>query len=336
MMLHVIKSPARAFDMIVDAEPWAIPYREALRGRLADPSGPPADEPDTPAIEGFEAARRRASIARWEAGADTWRRWTQRIGALRARFQAEAGAERLLAWLGFADFSDHSFADAVDFGTLQFPAAVSFARASFAGDAWFADVRFRGRADFGGAHFLRRASFENSRFEDDADFRDVAFAQEARFTAVHACQGMTFRNAKFSGDAWFRYSQFLGPLDLSQARIGGEAGFGNCLYAGDVDISAAEFRDNAGFEQSIFSGKVSFARASFGGRARFTKSSFQKQPLFAGARFLGTSHFDETSMPHAPSPVAEQLKALERGLRPLLPQAGEGDPQETMNPKGSA
>jgi len=94
MMLHVIKSPARAFDMIIDAEPWAVPYREALRGRLNEPSGTPADDRGTPAIEGFEAARRRASIARWDAGADTWRRWTQRIGALRARFEREFGAER--------------------------------------------------------------------------------------------------------------------------------------------------------------------------------------------------------------------------------------------------
>ncbi len=175
MMLHVIKSPARAFDMIIDAEPWAVPYREALRGRLNEPSGTPADDRGTPAIEGFEAARRRASIARWDAGADTWRRWTQRIGALRARFQREVGAERLLAWLGFADFSDHCFADAVDFGTLELPAGVSFARASFAGDAWFADLHFHGRADFQAAQFLSRASFENSRFERNADFRHVVF-----------------------------------------------------------------------------------------------------------------------------------------------------------------
>jgi predicted O-methyltransferase YrrM len=308
--------------MIIDAEPWAGPYREDLRCLLLGPSHGLGAACGLPAA--FEAARHRATIARWNAGANAWRRWTENIGALRARFERQAGAERLFAWLGFADFSDHCFPDCVDLGTLELPLGASFARAKFADDAWFANVKFRGRTDFCGAQFLSRVSFENSHFEGEADFRGTVFLQSARFTSVCAYKAMSFRDAEFCMDAWFRYSRFRGQCDFSKVQIGGEAGFGNCLYAQDVDFSDAEFCDNAGFEQSIFSGRASFSRACFGRKARFENTTFSEKPGFTGARFYGSSHFEQASMPASESPVAEQLKALVRGLRPLLPLAGEG------------
>jgi hypothetical protein len=68
MVLHVVKNPSRVFDTIIDAEPWAIPYREDLRRLLAEPTGIPVEQRSA----GFEAARRQATIARWNAGADAW------------------------------------------------------------------------------------------------------------------------------------------------------------------------------------------------------------------------------------------------------------------------
>ena len=190
-MPHVIQSPARVLDVIIDAEPWAIPYREDLRRLLTEPAVTSSEHRSVR----FEAARTQATIARWNAGADAWRAWTEKIGALRARFQCETGADRVFASLGLADFSDHCFQDCVNFGTLEFPFGVSFARANFADDTWLADVHFGGRTDFCGAQFLSCVSFEKSRFEGDADFRDAVFLQGARFTSVCAGEGMTFRDA---------------------------------------------------------------------------------------------------------------------------------------------
>lgn len=253
-MLHVFKDAAHVVDVIGSAVPWILPYREPLRHLLADRScfGASADGEPCSAIHGLQAARRAATLTCWGAGPEAWRQWSAAIVALRARFHRDPGADRLLSWLAYADFSDHSFVQSVDFGTLELPGGGSFARTTFAGDAWFSDVNFCGRVDFCGTRFLSAASFENSRFAGGADFRDVVFLQSARFTSSSAHRDMTFRDAEFCKDAWFRYSQFFGPLDFPKARIGGEAGFGNCLYAQDVDFSHVEFRDNAGFEQSTF------------------------------------------------------------------------------------
>ncbi len=305
-MLHVVnsavvKSAADSFDPYRRIAPWISGFEEPLRQAMNDASAlvTAADTAQWNAalLAGLGDARRRASVARWRQGAAAWQRWADRVRGLQSQLAIDARAERLLAWLAFADFSYQAFPQTVDFTAADLPAGASFEGAQFLCDAWFSGARFGAGANYHGARFCRDACFEQCWFGGPADFQEALFAGSVRATAAVALCGISACKANFGRDLWMRSCQFFGPVEFMQARIAGEAGFGKCTFARDVDFSKVEFCDNASFEESIFAGEALFEQASFGRHARFERSHFTTQPRFKAARFFRTCHFDDAMIP---------------------------------------
>jgi hypothetical protein len=223
-MLHIVKSTTDNFDPYRAIAPWIDGFEEPLRHAMNDAAAlvTAADtaEWNGVLVPGLGAARRQASVARWRQGATAWRRWVGEVRGLRSKLAIDARAERLLAWLAFADFSYQAFPQAENFNGVEFPAGASFESAQFLDDAWFSGARFGGRANFRGARFCRDAFFEQSWFEGQADFQEAMFAGSVRLTAAVALAGIAARKAHFGSDLWMRSSQFFGPVAFAQARIG--------------------------------------------------------------------------------------------------------------------
>ena len=322
-MFHILSTNAagRAAATVArlrDIAPWIAGFEKPLRDAIAATAAlTDAAQPEAlcaEIVEGLGEARRLASLQRWREGPAEWRRWAESVHRLQSQLAIDTRAERLLAWLAFADFSHQAFPQMVDFCALEFPAGASFAGAQFLADVWFSRARFGGPADFRGVRFCRDAFFEQAWFKAQADFCNAIFFGSARLSACIALSGISAERSEFGGDLWIRASQFFGPVNFVQSRISGEAGFGACSFH-DVDFSRAEFLDNAGFEELHFSGAANFEHTVFGRNARFERSHFAMRPRFKAARFFRAGHFDDAMIPVMDLPVANSHEEIERRLR---------------------
>ena len=78
------------------------------------------------------------------------------------------------------DLTGVIFPSRQDFSNITFP-AVSFAKATFSGEARFHGATFSGEAEFGEATFSRITGFQEAMFSQEAGFDSVTFSGGARF-----------------------------------------------------------------------------------------------------------------------------------------------------------
>jgi uncharacterized protein YjbI with pentapeptide repeats len=213
------------------------------------------------------------------------------------------------------DFSDTDF-EAVVFAGFVIP-EITFAGATFSGNAIFANAtfsdladfraEFSSSADFSGATF-NVAHFFSATFIGIADFRRAAFIDQTDFTAAVFSRYANFTGATFKDSATFIVStlceaQFTSAIfsryaDFTGATFSGKAAyFTGATFSAGAHFDSATFSADAYFSgEATFSGYAYFGSAAFNADAYFTSVTFGDGANFAKATFSGDAGFVNAEM----------------------------------------
>jgi len=117
-----------------------------------------------------------------------------------------------------ADFSGALFAKTVELRHSRFLGGASFAGARFH-DAWFRGARWAGDVTFAGASFSGEAGLGDCRFEGTVDLSNVAFDDNAGFEGATFEGPVTLAGTRFGRRARFARVRFAVPPVLERARF---------------------------------------------------------------------------------------------------------------------
>lgn len=230
-----------------------------------------------PDLEAFDKQVKKCPLATAEQGVVKWNRWIQWAQLSDERWcHTTVKNDRIYVAMhtpeGSLQQNDYFTKNGLDFRTGQtvkrrgnyvietaafsyfvFPCPVSFAAATFSGDALFDGATFSGPAWFHGATFGETVSFNDSTFGSDVRFDDSTFNRY-----------VWFDRARFGGEAGFNGASFGKTFICRHAAFLGDARFDNTLFNKAVDFSSSQFLMRSIFANVQIKANANFEHVYFG------------------------------------------------------------------------
>jgi uncharacterized protein YjbI with pentapeptide repeats len=192
---------------------------------------------------------------------------------------------------------DHAAFEGVTFADATFVGEAGFQETVFAGDVEFTDVSFGGEADFDEVVYQGDATYDGAVFEGTADFRGV----DVQGGAAVLEEDFSFDGVVFEGPANFRRATFA-SVHFESVTVDGQAMFEGATFERDAGFRGATFREEADFDETRFEGDVEFTDARFEAPVVFRGAEFTGEAnyladnvCFDGATFLTDAEFDKCS-----------------------------------------
>ncbi len=147
---------------------------------------------------------------------------------------------------------------------------------------------------------LPEISFAHATFSGEADFSNAMFSDKADFWETTFSVKANFRKATFGGKANFDYAKIY-EADFSYATftVDAEVVFHEAMFSHAADFRQATFGVKADFHKATFSGKAYFHQTTFGGEGCFWGAKFYGSADFWKAQFIGIANFESATFKKA-------------------------------------
>ena len=257
------------------------------------------------------------TLALYAEGRIAWNAWAARMLVARKALEEKGEwiervpvTDAAHAWVvaALADFTGHSFMEAVHFDHFVFPGIANFSEAAEKDEAG-KDISVPTR-------FESDASFCNATFSGDAIFFDATFSGSA-----------VFDDATFSGDAWFRKATFSEHAQFLDATFSGSAVFDGVTFSGNAIFDGATFSGFTRFDVKTFSKIASFDLARFDDYTTFKSARFENAASFIAIK--GESFFSLRDVTFNETPDFEQAHFAEAPRLDASRYADKAEPSMT-------